>query len=210
MTKIKILVLVGITAVIHSCNVQLDSEGGSAKSMMITAPSSCVNLVLCQSAIIDSSAAIYQLESSYLDTDIPRLMKIDGEDIYLNLSSLDDHWELLFSFSANVGNHQRITILDGDWGNGNGLLYVKKQYVVKRLALAKENDERFALVKVERMIQGFPDMGDMDAMVVFSDRSGFVGSFYHSRNLPESFIEKRGDVKETLFGMSHYTSWVIR
>ncbi len=198
---------------VYSCTGQHESRDSrilGSQATKLKLHSTCTGLVFCQIALLDSNIFVYELESSYIDPDVLLLMKFDGSDVYLNLTQLQAHWDLLFSFADSSGHHYSITVYDRDWKNNNGHAFAYSKHDVELLKLSAFGNERFALVKIYKLIEAFPEIGVMDAVFAFSSEYGFIGSYYQLPNHPEMFIEKKGDVKEELFKISHYTSSNIK
>jgi hypothetical protein len=78
-------------------------------------------------------------------------------------------------------------------------------FVTEKYAL---HDENFIQVRLKDIIpiDKTIGLGYCDAVVFFSDKQGFIGSYLYDSNEPKLIIEKRGNILEEIIDYSNFES----
>lgn len=152
-----------------------------------------------------NSNCVYKLNSSYLDSNVSKKLLFDGINAFVILNNEVNKFELLFSYNDPVGSTKKIKITDRNWLEQNGLQYKTRTYDAELMQKLTVNNERFSIIKIHQLITAFHDIGNMNGIVFFSDKKGFVGSYYQIPTHPHEIIQKAGYILEDKIDYSEYS-----
>lgn len=144
---------------------------------------------------------VYDLNSFYLDKLQEKQFIFDGSNAFIKLTSSKE-FDLMFSFDDEIRKKRKIKIKHRNWFNNKGNEYIVKSYSVELLEKKEHKNEKFIVLKINKLITAFKEIGIMDGVLVFSDKKGFIGSYYQNPDEPMKIVQKSGDILENLIDYS--------
>jgi hypothetical protein len=148
----------------------------------------------------------YRLTSPFLENLPNNQLIFDGDNVYVNLSGQSGKNELLFSFKDRVNDIHTITIKHNNWFSENNNAFRVIAYQVELINILHKNEERFAVIKIHDFIPTPEPLetGPLDGVVIFSNKQGFIGSYYQSPMEDFMIIQKTGNILDSLIDYSKY------
>lgn len=184
----------------------LNKHGKEAKCFEKTYDSRDLNYFVFYIDSIDKDKCIYFIKSNWVVTEFQRLMYFDGKNIFVDFAN-ENKFVVLASFKDSIGKKRIIKMKNFDFFNANkSQEYITLDYEVFVSGKYALHDENFIQIRIKDIIPIDKTIGYWDAVVFFSDKQGFVGSYLYNYKEPKLIIEKRGNILEEILDYSNFKS----
>lgn len=175
-------------------------------SFKITSENTEDYLLLFYIDSIDIDSCIYYLKSSWLNNQIQRKMYFDGENIYVDLAN-ENKFSLLSSYKDTMGTSRIIKISNYDFFKTEiSQEDVIRNYKFSTIGKFKFKNENILKINIENAFKLPEDYGSgyLDAILFFSDKMGFIGSYFFNSKWKNAIIYKQGNILDGIIDYSEY------
>lgn len=162
-------------------------------------------LILYLGDRLDSEECGFLLRSNYLDDKIfDKQISLTDRNVYVKMApGLDTH-ELFFSLE-NEKEINRITVLHRNWIEQSGNELISNKYSVSLDSIIHLQDENCYKLSIRNFIFVIPEIGKMDAVLFFTDKRGFIGSYMIGDFDRSLLVNKEGDILEDHLSYKGYS-----
>ncbi|NBC05568.1 MAG: hypothetical protein GVY26_00060 [Bacteroidetes bacterium] len=155
---------------------------------------------------LTNKSCLFYLGSSYFEIDSSWVVKIDNKELVVNMDGDVTDMDVLLRFDDSIGKERGVSIRHSNWSEGKGDEKITTQVSVKLINKIKSKPETFFVLKFQNIV--FTDFSEgrrLDAFVFFSNKKGFVGSYYIDPLYSKWIIQKEGNILENEIDYSGYT-----
>jgi len=146
----------------------------------------------------DTLPCLFKLQSSYFETDSSWIASFIDDKCLVSMDGDVSSVELFIRYGDSIGQERFLTVRHLNWFKGKGNEFTVDQIKVELLNKLVFDDQTYFVLKFYDVVfTDFTNSVMLDATVFFSDKRGFIGSYFSDPNFPNQIIQREGDILES-------------